>query len=454
MQLTRANAPVDNRFVSLSGRCSAVLPFMLSIIVLGAGCQRATDAHFEQVPDDEAKANGLTAESFRYEITDKQNFFKGMDAIAAPAKTPDQLLESSPNPRELSDPVQTSNEILGRNTWMLWCAGNDGFWDWLAGHSYGFTDLLKLVDSRKRPTRFATAGLINEPGMKQAAKPDQNGLWLDVPAEDERHIPAAPEAIYGKSSGVIGLRLFPNPKFDETKTKWDAKRYYDDPSYYNDPALVRPYRVGMSCAFCHASFHPLIPPANVAEPRWENISGNIGAQYLRIRAVFGNLLREDNFVYHLLDSQPPGTTDTSLIPSDNLNNPNAMNGIFNLPQRVVRSFVNPAEALRGSSLTQPAVWGNPTETFADGTNEAFVWQRDPATNTLQYRGREVDKIPKGLWDAFDKSGLLERVKASNDISNPRYVPRVLFDGADSIGAWGALARVFLNIGCFWEQWDR
>ncbi len=36
--------------------------------------------------------------------------------------------------------------------------------------------------------------------------------------------------------------------------------------------------------------------------------------------------------------------------------------------------------------------------------------------------------------------------------NPRFVPRVLLDGADSIGAWGALARVYLNIGTYGEQW--
>ena len=269
-----------------------------------------------------------------------------------------------------------------------------------------------------------------------------------------RHVPAAPEPIYGKSSGVIGLRLFPNPNFDEkAKAKWDGKRYYDDPGYYNNPLLVRPYRVGMSCAFCHASFHPLNPPASVAEPRWENISGNIGAQYLRIRAVFGNLLNKENFAYQLLDSQPPGTTDTSLIPSDNLNNPNAMNAIFNLPQRVVRSFVNPSETLRGASLTQPAVWGHPTEVSSDAVNDTFVWQRDAASGAFQYRGREADKVPKALWEVFEKNGLLDRVKGSNDVDKPRYVPRVLFDGADSIGAWGALARVFLNIGCFWEQWN-
>ena len=432
----------------------------LGLLLFGDACSPAPETA-DNVPNDEAKAAGLTAQDFRYPITEKENFFRGMDGVAAPLPKPDQLLDPADlkpgqpaNPRPLTDIVHSKNEILGRNTWMIWCAGNEQFWDWLAGNSYGFTDLLKLVDSRNRPNRFKEAGLINEPGMQQAAKPDENGVWIDVPSVDEARLPAPPVKIYGKSSGVIGLRLFPNPKFEQAKAKWDPERYYKDPSYFNDPNLVRPYRVGMSCAFCHASFHPLNPPSNVAEPRWENISGNIGAQYLRIRAVFGNLLHHDNFVYHLLDAQPPGTTDTSLIPSDNLNNPNAMNAIFNLPQRVVRSFVNPPEELRGDSLTQPAVWGKPTEALAGDENAGFVWEPDPATGKLNYRGKDIDKVPPALFDAFEKAGLIDNVKHSNDLDRNRYVPRVLFDGADSIGAWGALARVFLNIGCFGNQWVR
>ena len=452
-------APADDHGLFIARNLVGGL-LALGLLLFGNACSRAPNIA-DNVPNDEAKNAGLTAQDFRYPITEKENFFRGMDGVAAPLPKPDQLLDpvdfkpgQPPNPRPLSDIVHTKNEILGRNTWMIWCAGNEQFWDWLAGNSYGFTDLLKLVDSRTRPNRFKNAGLINEPGMQQAAKPDENGVWLDVPSVDEARPPAPPVKIYGKSSGVIGLRLFPNPKFEQAKAKWDPKRYYDDPSYFNDPNLVRPYRVGMSCAFCHASFHPLNPPTNVAEPRWENISGNIGAQYLRIRAVFGNLLHKDNFVYQLLDAQPPGTTDTSLIPSDNLNNPNAMNAIFNLPQRVVRSFVNPPEGLRGDSLTQPAVWGKPTEPLVGDENAGFVWEPDPATGKLNYRGKDVDKVPPGLFEAFDKAGLLENVKHSNDLDKPRFVPRVLFDGADSIGAWGALARVFLNIGCFGNQWIR
>jgi len=51
-----------------------------------------------------------------------------MDVIAVPTAfvdkaPPDQLMDVTPPPtRELVDRVSTPNEILGRNTWMLWCA--------------------------------------------------------------------------------------------------------------------------------------------------------------------------------------------------------------------------------------------------------------------------------------------------------------------------------------------
>src|SRR6478672_2725112 len=169
-------------------------------LLLGAACQRAPET---AAPDDEFKAAGLTAQDFRYPITiEKQNFFQGMDVVTPVRARPDELLDlealkggDQPGPRPLADVVHSKNEILGRNTWMIWCAGNEQFWDWLAGHSYGFTDLLKLVDSRERSHRFRDRGLINEPGMREAARPDENGLWLDIPTVDEAR-PIPPEKIY------------------------------------------------------------------------------------------------------------------------------------------------------------------------------------------------------------------------------------------------------------------
>src|SRR5262245_50379318 len=77
---------------------------------------------------DEAKATGKMADSFPAAGYD---FFRDMD----------QVREGG----ELKPLALTPDEIKGRNTWVMWCGGNEAFWDWLAGHSHGFMDLLKLV---------------------------------------------------------------------------------------------------------------------------------------------------------------------------------------------------------------------------------------------------------------------------------------------------------------------
>lgn len=79
----------------------------------------------------------------------------------------------------------TEDEIKGRNTWNLWCGGNEQFWERMSRESFGLMDLLKTIDSRNRPTRFKEMGLINQPGFQKATKPDENGVWLDEAVEPE-----------------------------------------------------------------------------------------------------------------------------------------------------------------------------------------------------------------------------------------------------------------------------
>ncbi|QDV41027.1 hypothetical protein Enr13x_08650 [Stieleria neptunia] len=512
----------------------------------------------ENVSNDSAAAYFTYRDPDPYDNDDSPHvpdFFAGMDAISRPAMKTEDTAEKDPRPSEFPDPLLDRsrddngslvraevtvepadlnlNERIGRNTWMAWCAGNEGFWDWLCTDSLGFIDLLKLVDSRRRAQRFAETGMINEPGMEQArsAREEEFGLWLDSPTDDrvrrwrqayvrqtfaaiaagkhksqvglQRRAPSggydgpplytgAPDAfknegyrypssyltnqdasygsgnqtgyagdapyraggdgqsessepsqrsiddiipppdLYGLSSGVIGLRLFPNPYFDAAaQARWQAERFYNDDSFYNDPTLVRPYRVGMSCAFCHASFHPLEPPRDVNNPRWTNLSGNIGAQYLSMRATVGGQLTPDQFVYHLLESQPRGTIDTSLIASDNINNPNTMNAVFGLPQRAILSFYNPQERLSNESSRLPSLWKHPNP---------------------DRPGDGEDVVPPEWVQRAEELDLVDQVVHSND--NPRHVPRILLDGSDSIGTWGALARVYLNIGSYWEQWNQ
>ena len=92
---------------------------------------------------------------------------------------------------------------------------------------------------------------------------------------------------YGEPTGIVGLRLFPNPDFDEkARERWNSERFYNDPAYYSDRNLVRPYRVGMSCGFCHVGPNPIRPPADPENPKWENLSSNVGAQYFWWDRVF------------------------------------------------------------------------------------------------------------------------------------------------------------------------
>jgi hypothetical protein len=310
------------------------------------------------------------------------------DEAAQAGKTPADFPETTVDYfTEVDGGVALSpEEAAGRNTWILWTGGNQAFWDYLANHSFGTLDLLKTADSRYRYRRFDYYGLMNDPDCTAARAPDAHGLWLD---ECPQPAGLDPE-VYGSSAGVVGLRRFPNPNFDAAaEAAWDAERYYSDPEYYNNPELVRPYRLGMSCGFCHVGPHPLNPPADPNAPAWENMSATIGGQYFWIGRIFVAHPDESNFVWQLLNSSPPGALDTSFVASDNINAPRTINAVFNVGARLE---VAEEEEIAGGALNLPGV--------------------EPVMN----------------------------------------VPHILKDGSDSVGVGGALSRVYINIGTFHQEW--
>ena len=300
--------------------------------------------------------------------------------------------------------------IRGRNTWLLWTGGSQRFLDWLAREGYGISDLLKMLDSRRRHERFEFFGLMNEPGFEAANRPDEYGLWLDRPTggalagRTDAAIAAegVDEAVYGLSTGVLGLRLFPNPEFDEAAASlWNGDRFYTDSEYSRNPDLVRPYRVGMTCAICHVAPNPLAPPDDPNAPAWENLVSLLGNQYIREGRVFASNLEPpdsdstepSSFLWEMLDAQLPGTSDTSRMATDHINNPNAINAIFNLEARLGAAEANP-KALEAVSA---------------------IWHDGPGMRDLA-------------------------------------VPHILKDGADSVGLIGAALRVYVNVGLFSEYW--
>ena len=326
-------------------------------------------------------------------------------------------------------------EVKGRNMWIVWTGGNDRFWDQMGRPTLGAFDLLKIVapppDSPlRRPTRWLWLGAVNEPCFRAAPGPDPKhfGLWLDQrdpgcapdPFADEKRYPGVKlgargatmpvGSYYGEPSGVVGLRLFPNPAFDEAAKKaWDPVRYYSDPVYYQDPKLVRPYRVGMSCGFCHVGPSPTHPPADPANPQWSELSSTVGAQYLWSDRLFFWKPNAANFVYQWVHTFRPGALDTSLVSTDNINNPRTENAVYELGERLRAAKAGGEETLAGGGL-----------------------------DNVQFN----DVVKDGpLTEFFRKPSTV-------------FAPHVLKDGADSVGALGALNRVYLNIGLFSEEWLR
>jgi hypothetical protein len=406
---------------------------------------------FGTIPD-EAKAVGRTPESLPaagepyFARMDKGLLVKPADGAAYPKEVLEiaKLVNKSPE-----DVLESA--IRGQNAWIVWTGGNDRFWDFAARNTAGAFDLLKTVSSHEsmaygRHNRWSWLGLVNEPCFSEAKGADEDHfrLWLDQrdpncppdPFADPTKYPGVQTgargktvpvgkmlpvgSYYGEPTGVMGLRLFPNPDFDEkAQARWDAVRYYTDPSYYNDRNLVRPYRVGMSCAFCHVGPSPINPPEDPENPKWENLASNPGAQYFWVSRIFFWNTRprnaentpapnEANFLYQLFHTNPPGSLDTSLVSTDYMNNPRTMNAVYNVLARLGPSLVTGEESLTGG----------------ERGNKQF--QDFPLTAALSQ-----------FW---------------NPATGKSHTMRVLKDGADSVGTLGALNRVYLNIGLFSEEW--
>jgi len=373
---------------------------------------------------------GRTAASFP---AADEDYFRDMDygVTKDPAKMAAELAPYVPG---IAPADATAAAVKGRNNWIVWTGGNDRLWNDLSVESAGILDFLKILSNHpslhySRDTRWHYLGLVNEPCFDKGRGPrqDRYGLWLDVrradcapdPFENEakypgvaigargRNIPVG--SFYGYATGVVGLRLFPNPAFDEAAARrWDPQRYYTDPSYYNDRNLVKPYRVGMSCGFCHVGPNPVNPPADPEHPKWENLNSNPGAQYFWVDRIFVWNVDESSFPYQLFHTSRPGALDTSFVSTDYMNNPRTMNALYDFGARMAIARRLGREQLAGGELD----------------NEHFN----------RY-------VPAG-------SALSRFYEAPDTV----FTPRVLKDGSDSVGALGALNRVFVNIGLFSEEW--
>ena len=229
---------------------------------------------------------------------------------------------------------------------------------------------------------------------------------------------------FGTSTGMLGLRKFPNPRFNKdawtklngSSASWDKYRKFlsedssDADSRVNllaDGAMEPPFRIGMSCGACHIAYNPLKPPPNPNAPSWDNIDGLVGNQYSRISNLLASGMSQHKLEWQLVARARPGIVDTSALPMDFVANAGTMNAIINLAKRPLHD-------------DQIMKWRKASQCPADPGDSCWC---------------EPGK-PEKCWLRS---------------AQPERVANILKGGEDSIGTQEAIQRVYFNIGSCAEQ---
>ena len=227
-------------------------------------------------------------------------------------------------------PVLTPEEIKGRNTWIVWSAGNDRMWDLLGETSVGALDFLKVLSSHPSqrygractPDRLANGscqnrweyfGLVNEPCFEQAdgARPRPLGPVARPAAgrlrsrslRERRQVPrrggrlARPDTERQGLRDRLVLRLrhrhrrlpaVPEPRLRRARRRPLGRRALLHRSVVLQRQGPGPAVSRRACrAACATSGpNPIRPPADPNNPEWANLSSNVGAQYFWTDRIF------------------------------------------------------------------------------------------------------------------------------------------------------------------------
>lgn len=357
------------------------------------------------------------------------------------------------------------SECAGRMIWFKATAGNERFHTYVFQQRVGvLIDWFRVLRADQRGDRFRAWGIINDPAcctpgsancpaksldetygldwcpgdeellgyVGRQGYPDPACDFVDAPIKpDDTHGPkdqrqSACDLRFGTSTGALGIRKFPNPRFDKaawlrlngSAGSWEG---YNRPiaaagghrdaarSHLQDGAVEPPFLIGTACGSCHIAFDPLNPPADPANPEWENIKGLIGNQYTRISEIMVSGMASNTLEWQMFAHARPGASDTSAIPTDQVNNPGTINALINIAKR---------PTFAGESVLK---WRK-VSTCGEDRNEASCWCEP---------GRDGKCWKKSLQQET--------------------VHHILKGGEDSIGAIEAIQRVYFNIGSCSEQ---
>jgi hypothetical protein len=385
--------------------------------------------------------------------------------VLAAAGAPPAAAQSSLSPGyAAADSRYTPSERAGREIWFFATAFNDRFFTYSYPQRLGAViDWYLVLGAENKQDLFQAWGAIPDPDCCVPGDADCPARSLDetygfqwCPGDDELleyvgkegyRDPAcdfadapfdtstprgardqresACDLRFGTSTGALGLRKFPNPRFDPeawielngSPASWDGYReaLAGDPEHPDarmnrlfDGSIEPPFRIGMACGACHIAYDPLNPPENPNEPEWQNIDGLVGNQYSRVSNMLGSGMSPHRLEWQLIARARPGIVDTSALPMDLASNPGTMNAIINFAQR-------PLHEHRILKWRKAA-------SCAAGTPETACWCEP---------GRDGK-----CWERSEQTEL---------------VPNILKGGEDSVGVNEAIQRVYFNIGSCAEQ---
>lgn len=350
------------------------------------------------------------------------------------------------------------SEIAGRKIWFYATAGNDRFHTYVFQQRFGvLIDWYRVLNSRSRYERFKNWGLINDPDCCRPGDPGcaaksleetygfdfcpGDDVLLKFVGQEGYRDPACDFAdpdgrndkedpcylAFGTSSGVLGLRKFPNPRFDREQWRklnngklgtWEGynRKLSGNPadpdartSRLADGSIEPPFRIGMACGACHIGFTPLRPPDDPERPGWENISGTVGNQYLRIAHIMVSGMPADSLEWQVFTHARPGTIDTSAVATDQIDNAGTINAIINFRRRPV---------FEGEKVRK--------------------W-------------RKVKSCPKGAQDSACWCVPGRAGRCWERSFREEAVHHLLKGGEDSTGILEAVQRVYINLGSCSEQ---
>lgn len=394
-------------------------------------------------------------------------------AAAAPATAPANPVRDNPG-FYVGEAGLNPSERAGREIWYKATAGNSRF------HTYTFQqrigvliDWYRVLRSDQRGDRFNAWGIVNDPGCcvpgsaDCPAKNPEETYGLDWCPGDEQLLqyvgregyrdPACDfqdaaadtndvhhrasdqrqsscDLAFGTSTGALGFRKFPNPRFDrerwlklngslaswegfDRKLSTDKANSDSTVSRLADASIEPPFLIGISCGSCHIAFDPLNPPRDSAHPEWSNLKGAIGNQYTRISEILASGMPSSALEFQVFAHARPGTSDTSAVPTDQINNPGTINAIINTHQR---------------------------PTFA---NEVVnKWRKVGACTAAEKEPASTDSR-QGCWCEPGRDGKCWQRSTRTEPA----VHHILKGGEDSIGALEAIQRVYFNIGSCAEQ---